>query len=121
MRRLHWNPQSAPEQPEGDHSDQNEKDDNNNSDQNEKDDKNYVEVQHLGLLIISSIPFGPSHRSVCMTVHNAYIEQLKFLAVVCAQTMPKKSQKIYDGTYLFPGADNCEENREKAIFVSLTL
>jgi hypothetical protein len=35
--------------------------------------------------------------------------------------MPKKSQKIYDGTYLFPGADNCEENREKAIFVSLTL
>ena len=55
------------------------------------------------------------------TVHNAYIEQLKFLAVVCAQTMPKKSQKIYDGTYLFPSANNFEENREKSIFVSLKL
>ena len=54
-------------------------------------------------------------------LHNAYIEQLKFLAVVCAQTMLQKSQKIYDGTYLFPGADNCEENRENSIFVSLTL
>ena len=58
--------------------------------------------------------------TVC-TVHNAYIEQLKFLAVVCAQTMPKKSQKIYGGTYLFPGANNSEENREKSIFVSLKL
>ena len=54
-------------------------------------------------------------------LHNAYFEQLKFLAVVCAQTMPKKSQKIYDGTYLFPSANNSEENREKSIFVSLKL
>ena len=54
-------------------------------------------------------------------LHNAYIEQLKFLAVVCAQIMPKKSQKIYDGTYLFPSANNSEENREKSIFVSLKL
>ena len=35
--------------------------------------------------------------------------------------MLQKSQKIYDGTYLFPGADNCEENRENSIFVSLAL
>ena len=26
-------------------------------------------------------------------LHNAYFEQLKFLAVVCAQTMPKKISK----------------------------
>ena len=46
------------------------------------------------------------------TMHNAYIEQLKFLAVVCAWTVPQKCQKIHDGTYLFPSADNSEENRE---------
>ena len=62
-----------------------------------------------------------SQQSSSGAVHNAYIEQLKFLAVVCAQTMPKKSQKIYYGTYLFPGANNSEENREKSIFVSLKL
>ena len=60
-------------------------------------------------------------RKSSVPVHNAYIDQLKFLAVVCAQTMPKKSKKIYVGTYLFPGANNSEENREKSIFVSLKL
>ena len=35
--------------------------------------------------------------------------------------MPQKSQKIYDGAYLFPGADNSEENRENLIFVCLKL
>ena len=47
-------------------------------------------------------------------MHNAYIEQLKFLAVVCVWTVPQKCQKIHNGTYLFPGADNFEENREKS-------
>ena len=54
-------------------------------------------------------------------VHNAYIKQLKFLAVVCAWTLPQKRQKIHNGTYLFPGAHNSEENRENLIFVCLKL
>ena len=64
---------------------------------------------------------GKSVPVHCSALLNAYIEQLKYLAVVCAETMLQKSQKIYDETYLFPGADNCEENRENSIFVSLTL
>ena len=35
--------------------------------------------------------------------------------------MPQKSQKIFDGTYLFPGADNSEENRKHLSFVSLNI
>ena len=70
---------------------------------------------------ISKFGIWTTCQNVNNALHNAYIEQLKFLAVVCAQTMLQKSQKIYDGTYLFPGADNCEENRENSIFVSLTL
>ena len=71
-------------------------------------------LEYLGIYFV----WPPFHGSA---VHNAYIEQLTFLPVFCAKTMPQKSQKIYDGTYLFPGADNSEENRENLIFVSLKL
>ena len=33
---------------------------------------------------------------MCATLHNAYIEQLRFLAVVCAKTMPQKSQTLQE-------------------------
>ena len=46
-------------------------------------------------------------------LHNVYIEQLKFLAVVC--------KKIHERTYLFPSANNCNENREKFFFASFKL
>ena len=35
--------------------------------------------------------------------------------------MAQTYQKIYDGTYLFPVADNSEGKKEKNIFVSLNL
>ena len=54
-------------------------------------------------------------------LHNVHIEQLKFLALVCAWTGLKKCQKIHERTYFFLGANNCEENREKSIFVSFKL
>ena len=43
-------------------------------------------------------------------LHNAYIEQLKFLRVVCAWTRLKICKKLHKRTYLFPSADNWEEN-----------
>ena len=54
-------------------------------------------------------------------VHNAHIEQFKFLRVVCAWTYLKKSLNIFDITYLYPNTNNPEENRENSIFVNLTL
>ena len=54
-------------------------------------------------------------------VHNAHIEQFKFLQVVCAWTYLKKSLNIFDITYFYPNANNPEENRENSIFVNLTL
>ena len=56
--------------------------------------------------------FQQMKHVIGFTLHNAYIEQLKFLAVVCAWTVPQKCHKIHNGTYLFPGANNSEENRE---------
>ena len=55
------------------------------------------------------------------SVHNAHIEQFKFLRVVCAWTYLKKSLNIFDITYFYPNANNPEENSENSIFVNLTL
>ena len=57
----------------------------------------------------------------CAPMHNAQIEQFKFLRVVCAWTYLKKSLNIFDITYFYPNANNPEENRENSIFVNLTL
>ena len=66
---------------------------------------------------------GKRSKSVCKAHHarlsptaRCVVEQLKFLAVVCAWTMPQKCQKIQNGTYIFPAANNSEENRENSIF-----
>ena len=56
-----------------------------------------------------------------IALHNAQIEQFKFLRVVCAWTYLKKSLNIFDITYFYPNANNPEENRENSIFVNLTL
>ena len=52
----------------------------------------------------------------CGAVHNAYIEQLKFLAVVCARTMPQKSQK-YMIEYIFFLAQTTLRKIEKIRFL----
>ena len=64
------------------------------------------------------LPDNPFYRG---PVQNVYIEQLKFLAVVCAWTRLKICEKIHERTYLFPTANNCEENRENFFIVSFKL
>ena len=60
-------------------------------------------------------------KTAAAAMHNAQIEQFKFLRVVCAWTYLKKSLNIFDITYFYPNANNPEENRENSIFVNLTL
>ena len=54
-------------------------------------------------------------------VHNAHIEQSKFLRVVCAWTYLKKSLNVSNITYFYPNTNNPEENRENSIFMNLKL
>lgn len=67
------------------------------------------------------VPSSDGFIQVPSALINAHIEQFKFLRVVCAETYLKKSQKIFNRTYLFPGTNNLEENGENPIFVNLTL
>ena len=65
----------------------------------------------------SNIPTRPSYLSQITyfnlaPVHNAQIEQFKFLRVVCAWTYLKKSLDIFDITYFYSNENNPEENRE---------
>ena len=56
-----------------------------------------------------------------ITLHNAYIEQLKFLRVVSVGRYLKKSPIICRKKTFFFEANNPEENREKSILVSFKL
>ena len=54
-------------------------------------------------------------------MHNAHIEQSKFLRVVCAWTYLKKSLNVSNITYFYPNTNNPEENRKNSIFMNLKL
>ena len=70
-------------------------------------------LERLGSICTSS--------SLYSTLHNAHIEQSKFLRVVCAWTYLKKSLNVSNITYFYPNTNNPEENRKNSIFMNLKL
>ena len=87
-----------------------------------RDKVDFLTQQHLlGFLTIVAGPALSTSPPQCTAVHNAQIEQFKFLRVVCAWTYLKKSLNIFDITYIYPDANNPEKKRENSIFVNLNL